>query len=649
MAFTGARVAAPGPRPGHGTRAHPEPKPTGGRLIYLGLAALGVVYGDIGTSPLYAMRETFRPEYGLAATPANVNGILSLIVWSLIVVVSIKYIVFIMRADNRGEGGILALLALLLQRTHRSKDSRVRGLLIMFGLFGAALLYGDGIITPAVSVLSAVEGLEIKAPGLARYVVRLTLMILFGLFLIQKLGTARVGTAFGPVMLLWFLTIGGLGLRELVNNPSVLTAFNPWHALHFFFEHDKVAFFVLGAVVLVVTGAEALYADMGHFGTRPIRLAWFAVALPCLLLNYFGQGALVLRSPAAKDNPFYLLAPSALLLPLVVLATLAAIIASQALISGAFSLTQQSVQLGYSPRVRIVHTSAREAGQIYIPEVNGALMVGCLLLVLYFQTSSAMAAAYGIAVTGTMVITTILFAVVARQRWGWSYLTVGLLTTLFMIVDLAFLAANVVKIRHGGWVPIVIAIFVFTLMSTWKRGRSLLGEKLSQGALPLNLFLEDVERRKPPRVPGTAVFMTSSAEGAPVVLLHHLKHNKVLHEQVVLMSVVAEEVPEVPADERVTLEPLGLGFWRVTAHYGFMESPDVGDILASAASAGLRARAQETSFYLGRERLIPTGRSGMMKWRKKIFALMSRNARSATEFFNIPPNRVVELGTQLEF
>jgi KUP system potassium uptake protein len=649
MAFTGARVAAPGPRPGHGTRAHPEPKPTGGRLIYLGLAALGVVYGDIGTSPLYAMRETFRPEYGLPATAANVNGILSLIVWSLIVVVSIKYIVFIMRADNRGEGGILALLALLLQRTHRSKDSRVRGLLIMFGLFGAALLYGDGIITPAVSVLSAVEGLEIKAPGLARYVVPLTLLILFGLFMIQRLGTARVGTAFGPVMLLWFLAIGGLGLRELVNNPSVLTAFNPWHALHFFFEHDKVAFFVLGAVVLAVTGAEALYADMGHFGKRPIRLAWFAVALPCLLLNYFGQGALVLRSPAAKDNPFYLLAPSALLLPLVALATLAAIIASQALISGAFSLTQQSVQLGYSPRVRIVHTSAREAGQIYIPEVNGALMIGCLLLVLYFQTSSAMAAAYGIAVTGTMVITTILFAVVARQRWGWSYLTVGVLTVLFLTVDLAFLAANVVKIRHGGWVPIAIAIVVFTLMSTWKRGRSLLGEKLSQGALPLNLFLEDVERRKPPRVPGTAVFMTSSAEGAPVVLLHHLKHNKVLHEQVVLMSVVAEEVPEVPADERVTLEPLGLGFWRVTAHYGFMESPDVGDILASAASAGLRARAQETSFYLGRERLIPTGRSGMMKWRKKIFALMSRNARSATEFFNIPPNRVVELGTQLEF
>ena len=649
MALTGARAAAPGPRPGHGTRSHPEAKPRGGRLVYLGLAALGVVYGDIGTSPLYALRETFRPEYGLAATPANVNGILSLIVWALIIVVSIKYIVFIMRADNRGEGGILALLALLLQRTHRSKDSRVRALLIMFGLFGAALLYGDGIITPAVSVLSAVEGVEIKAPGLARYVVPLTLLILFGLFMIQKLGTARVGAAFGPVMLLWFLTIGGLGLRELVNNPSVLTALNPWHALRFFFEHDKVGFFVLGAVVLAVTGAEALYADMGHFGKRPIRLAWFAVVLPCLLLNYFGQGALVLRSPAAKDNPFFLLAPSALLLPLVVLATLAAIIASQALISGAFSLTQQSVQLGYSPRVHIVHTSAREAGQIYIPEVNGALMVGCLLLVLYFQTSSAMAAAYGIAVTGTMVITTILFGVVARQRWGWSYLSVISLTTLFLIVDLAFLAANAVKIRHGGWVPIVIAIFVFTLMSTWKRGRSLLGEKLAQGALPLNLFLEDVERRKPTRVPGTAVFMTSSAEGVPVVLLHHLKHNKVLHEQVVLMSVVAEEVPEVPSDERVTLEPLGQGFWRVTAHYGFMESPDVGDILSSAASAGLRARPQETSFYLGRERLIPTGRSGMMKWRKKIFALMSRNARSATEFFNIPPNRVVELGTQLEF
>jgi KUP system potassium uptake protein len=371
----------------------------------------------------------------------------------------------------------------------------------------------------------------------------------------------------------------------------------------------------MGSVVLAVTGAEALYADMGHFGKRPIRLAWFAVVLPCLLLNYFGQGALVLRSPAAKDNPFYLLAPSALLLPLVVLATMAAIIASQALISGAFSLTQQSVQLGYSPRVHIVHTSAKEAGQIYIPEVNSALMVGCLLLVLFFKTSSAMAAAYGIAVTGTMVITTILFAVVARQRWGWTHLRVGLLTTLFLVVDLAFLGANVIKIEHGGWVPIAIAIAIFTLMSTWKRGRSLLAEKLSSGALPLNLFLEDVERRKPPRVPGTAVFMTSSAEGAPVVLLHHLKHNKVLHEQVVLMSVTAEEVPEVPADERVTLEPLGQGFWRVTAHYGFMESPDVGDILASAASAGLRARAQETSFYLGRERLIPTGRTGMMRWR----------------------------------
>jgi KUP system potassium uptake protein len=649
MAFTGVRAAAPGPRPGHGPRPHPEARPRGGRLAYLGLAALGVVYGDIGTSPLYALRETFKPEYGLAATPTNVNGILSLIVWALIVVVSVKYIVFIMRADNRGEGGILALLALLLQRTHRTQDSRVRALLIMFGLFGAALLYGDGIITPAVSVLSAVEGLEIKAPGLARYVVPLTLVILLALFMIQRFGTARVGSLFGPVMMVWFLSIGALGLRELVQNPSVLSALNPLHALQFMFEHGKGGFFVLGAVVLAVTGAEALYADMGHFGKRPIRLAWFAVVLPCLLLNYFGQGALVLRSPAAKDNPFYLLAPSALLLPLVVLATMAAIIASQALISGAFSLTQQSVQLGYSPRVHIVHTSAKEAGQIYIPEVNSALMVGCLLLVLFFKTSSAMAAAYGIAVTGTMVITTILFAVVARQRWGWTHLRVGLLTTLFLVVDLAFLGANVIKIEHGGWVPIAIAIAIFTLMSTWKRGRSLLAEKLSSGALPLNLFLEDVERRKPPRVPGTAVFMTSSAEGAPVVLLHHLKHNKVLHEQVVLMSVTAEEVPEVPADERVTLEPLGQGFWRVTAHYGFMESPDVGDILASAASAGLRARAQETSFYLGRERLIPTGRTGMMRWRKKIFALMSRNARSATEFFNIPPNRVVELGTQLEF
>ncbi len=646
-----APPAAPTPRSSGAQRVHVEAKPRGRRLALLGLTALGVVYGDIGTSPLYALRETFKPEYGLAVTEANVHGILSLIVWSLILVVSVKYIVFIMKADNRGEGGILALLALLLQRTHRTADSKTRAVLVALGLFGAALLYGDGIITPAVSVLSAVEGIEVATPAFAHWVVPLTLVILFGLFMFQRLGTGRVGGIFGPVMMLWFISIGGLGAREIVHNPAILSAINPWYALDFFFVHNLRAFFVLGAVVLAVTGAEALYADMGHFGKRPIRLAWFAIALPCLLLNYFGQGALVLRGGiAAAANPFYLLAPKPLLIPLVILATMAAIIASQALISGAFSLTQQSVQLGYSPRVQIIHTSRKEAGQVYIPEVNWALMVGCLLLVVAFRSSGALAAAYGIAVTGTMAITSILYAVVARSRWGWSRLAVGALTALFLLIDTAFLAANIIKIESGGWVPLAMAVLIFTLMSTWKRGRAQLGEMLQRGSLPLNLFLEDVERRKPPRVPGTAVFMTSSADGAPVVLLHHLKHNKMLHQQVVLMSVQSEEVPEISADERVTLEELGHGFFRVRARYGFMESPDVEEILAGAAEAGLRAKPQETSFYLGRERLIPrSDNGGMMKWRKKLFVLMSRNARSATEFFNIPPNRVVELGTQLEF
>ena len=629
---------------------HAVKRPRGKKLALLGLTALGVVYGDIGTSPLYALRECFKPEYGLTPTRSNVLGVLSLIVWSLLFVVSVKYIVFIMRADNRGEGGILALLALLLQRTHRTADSRIRTTLIMLGLFGAALLYGDGIITPAVSVLSAVEGIEVATPAFAHWVVPLTLVILFGLFMLQKLGTARVGVTFGPVMLVWFVSIAVLGAREVASYPGILSALWPGHAIGFFFEHNLRAFFELGAVVLAVTGAEALYADMGHFGKRPIRLAWFAVALPCLLLNYFGQGALVLRNPGAQgSHPFWGLVPQPLLIPMVVLATLAAIIASQALISGAFSLTQQSVQLGYSPRVQIIHTSRKEAGQVYIPEVNWALMVGCLVLVLAFRSSGALAAAYGIAVTGTMAITTILFAVVARSRFGWSRLSVAALTGVFLLVDLAFLLANVIKVEHGGWVPLVIALVIFTLMSTWKRGRALLGEMLQRGSLPLNLFLEDVERRRPPRVPGTAVFMTSSADGAPVVLLHHLKHNKVLHQQVLLMSVTAEEVPDVPQRDRVTLEELGHGFFRLRARYGFMESPDVEDILHCAAEAGLQAKPQETSFYLGRERLIPRNKGGMWKWRKKLFVLMSRNARSATEFFNIPPNRVVELGTQLEF
>ena len=626
-----------------------HPAPTGRRLGVLTLTALGVVYGDIGTSPLYALRECFREEYGIAPTPENVVGVLSLITWSLILVVSVKYIVFILRADNRGEGGILALLALLLQHRQRVEDRKRRLMLISLGLFGAALLYGDGVITPAISVLSAVEGLQVSTPALSHFVVPITVVILFALFMVQRFGTTRVGTAFGPLMLAWFVTIATLGERAVVQTPEVLAALNPLHGFGFFAAHGLAGFLTLGAVVLCVTGGEALYADMGHFGKRPIRIAWFVVVLPALLLNYFGQGALLLSNSAAASNPFYLLAPAAFQVPLLVIATSAAVVASQALISGAFSLTQQSVQLGYSPRMQIVHTSKHEAGQIFIPEVNKALMVGCLLLVLYFRNSSALSAAYGIAVTGTMAITSLLFAVVARSRWGWSRLHVSALVGGFLIIDLSFLLANVVKIEHGGWVPILMAIGVYVLMSTWKRGRMQLGAIQDAGALPLDLFLGGIERNPPVRVKGTAVFMTSSKEGVPVVLLHHLKHNKVLHETVVLLSVTTRGIPEVPPERSITLERLGHGFVRIVATFGFMQSPNIPEVLARAARQGVRIPPMETSYYLGRERLVLTGHARMHRWRKKLFALMSRNARSATEFFQIPSNRVVELGAQIEF
>ena len=624
-------------------------RPQGKRLALLTLTALGVVYGDIGTSPLYALRECFKAEYGILPTTASVLGVLSLILWSLILVVSVKYLVVILRADNRGEGGILALLALLLQQKRRADDKRRRLVLIALGLFGAALLYGDGVITPAISVLGAVEGLEVGAPGLARIVVPITLLILFALFMVQRYGTARVGTAFGPTMLIWFITIAVLGVRSIAANPEVLAAINPWYGVRFFIEHGMAGFLTLGAVVLCVTGGEALYADMGHFGKRPIRIAWFAVALPALLLNYYGQGALLLRDPAAASNPFYLLAPPSFQWPLRVIATAAAIVASQALISGAFSLTQQSIQLGYSPRMQIIHTSQHEAGQIYIPEVNKALMVGCLVLVVWFGNSSALSAAYGIAVTGTMAITSILFAVVAHQRWNWSLPRVITLTAAFLLIDLAFLVANIVKIEHGGWVPLVMALAVYTLMSTWKRGRTELGTIQAENALPLDTFLGSIERNPPVRVRGTAVFMTSTPEGVPVVLLHHLKHNKVLHETVVLLSVQTRGIPEVGPDHHLTFEPMGQGFFRVVANYGFMQSPNIPAVLAEAAARGVAIPPMDTSYFLGRERLVLTGRAKMSRWRKRLFALMSRNARSATEFFQIPPNRVVELGAQIEF
>ena len=631
-----------------------DTNPTGSRLAVLTLTALGVVYGDIGTSPLYALRECFKPEYGIAATQENVFGVLSLIVWSLTLVVSIKYIVYVMRADNHGEGGILAMLALILGRDTARKKRRA--VLIALGLIGAALLYGDGVITPAISVLGAIEGLQIVSAAFTEnLVVGLTILVLLGLFFVQRFGTARVGTAFGPIMLVWFFTIAALGLREVIAEPGIILAVNPMYAVRFFSIHGSAAFVLLGAVVLAVTGAEALYADMGHFGKKPIRLAWFWLVFPCLLMNYFGQGALMMRDPAAVANPFYLLAPRIMLYPLIALATMAAIIASQALISGAFSLTQQSVQLGYSPRVTIIHTSAREAGQIYIPEINNALMIACVIVVLGFRNSGSLGAAYGIAVTGTMSITTVLFAVVAAARWNWPKWKALALASSFLVMDLAFLGANAMKIAHGGWVPLAIAIGIFTLMTTWKRGRSILRERLTDITMPLPEFLRSISTSSIPRVPGTAVFMTGESGGAPVVLLHHLKHNKALHVQVILLSIQTSGVPEERNSDRLAIERLEHGFIRVVARYGFMESPDVKEVMELLRREGIRSRPLDTSYYLGRELLIPfakpwkKGGMSMNIWRKRLFVIMSKNARSAAEFFQLPPNRVVELGTQIEF
>lgn len=632
-----------------------EPNPTGKRLALLSLTALGVVYGDIGTSPLYAMKQCFRMEPGgppgaaVPPTPDNVFGVLSLIVWALTMVVTVKYIFFIMRADNDGEGGILALLALIQQRLHRENDSARLMVLGALGLFGAALLYGDGVITPAVSVLGAVEGIDVATPALRHLVVPLSVVVLFVLFLFQRGGTTKIGRVFGPVMLLWFGSIALFGALEIAKEPSILKAMNPWYAVQFFENHGWRGIFILGSVVLAVTGAEALYADMGHFGRLPIRLAWAVYVFPSLLLNYFGQGALLLRDPASSFNPFYRLIPGGLIYPMLILATTAAVIASQALISGAFSLTHQAMQLGYSPRLTVTHTSKLEAGQIFIPQVNRALMVGSIALVLFFRSSSALASAYGIAVTGTMVITTILFTQIARRHWGWNRAQALLFLAVFLTIDGAFLVANVIKIESGGWFPLAAALAVYVMMTTWNNGRRALHTLLREGSLPISLFLDDVKRRHPPRVPGTAVFMTSDESGAPVVLLHHLKHNKVLHDQVVLLSVLTADVPEVPVQERVNVEPLGEGFYRVIARYGFMQQPNVPSIFPQCAPLGVKLRPADTSYFLGREQLIPTGRSKMARWRKKLFVIMSRNAQSATQFFGLPPNRVVELGAQIEF
>jgi KUP system potassium uptake protein len=573
----------------------------------------------------------------------------------LIAVVSIKYIVFVMRADNRGEGGILALVALVLQRLNRDADRRTKIVITVIGLIGAALLYGDGVITPAISVLSATEGLAVVEPVLARFAIPLTVVIIFTLFFFQKKGTGKVGRIFGPITLVWFVTIAILGASEIAKEPRILRAVNPWYALSFFGLHGLHSFVVLGAVVLAVTGAEALYADMGHFGKRSIRLAWFSIVLPCLILNYFGQGGLILHDPSSAANPFYLLAPRSMLYPLIALATMAAIIASQAMISGAFSLTQQCVQLGYSPRVTIIHTSKSEAGQIYIPEVNAALMIGCLLVVLGFRSSTALGAAYGIAVTGTFLMTTGLMYTVARTWWGWTKTRALLLVGPFFIIDGAFFGANVLKIKDGGWVPLAIALMIFILMTTWQRGRMIVRGLLVDASIPLDVLLKDLgdenpdKRFKPARVPGTAVFLTSESKDAPLVLLHHLKHNKVLHEHVILLSIVSAQVPEVAAAERIEVTSFPHNFGRVKAKYGFMETPNVPEILKLAGERGITAKPSETTYYLGRENLLPTGSKPLARWRKRLFIFMQRNARPATEFFGIPPNRVVELGAQMEF
>jgi KUP system potassium uptake protein len=623
--------------------------PSGRALAGLALAALGVVYGDIGTSPLYALKECFSGPHGVTPTHDNVLGVLSLVFWSLNIVVSFKYLALVMRADNRGEGGILALLALV---RGGERTGRARRALITAALFGSALLYGDGIITPAISVLGAIEGLSVATPALEPYIVWIAVVIITALFAVQSRGTHRVGRMFGPLTALWFVCIAALGIRGILIEPAVLAAINPWYAVQFFVREGFAGLVILAAVVLVVTGGEALYADMGHFGRRPIRVAWFAGVLPALMLNYMGQGALLLAQPYAATNPFYSLVPSWALYPMVAVATGAAIVASQALISGSFSLTRQAVQLGYCPRVNIIHTSSTEMGQIYIPQVNNLLMVACIGLVLAFQNSSNLAATYGVAVTGTMTITTLLFAVVARRLWHWPLWRVGLIVGGLLAVDLAFFGANLLKVPDGGWFPLLAAALVYVLMSTWKRGRDRLSQISSENTLPIELFLTDIARRKPPRVPGVAIFLTSVEGGAPPVLLHHLKHNKVLHEKVVLMSVRTEEIPTVDDDERVHCKELGEGFYQVGARYGFMETPDVPAALrllgAPHTPRPVQFKPMEASFFLGRETIIPTGKGWMARWRKQLFTVMARNAQSAAAFFNLPPNRVVELGAQIQ-
>jgi KUP system potassium uptake protein len=608
------------------------------------MTALGVVYGDIGTSPLYAFRECFFGSHSVPPTHENVLGVLSLIIYSLLVVISIKYLALVMRADNQGEGGILALTALLPSRERGTRYAP----LVLLGLFGSALLYGDGMITPAITVLGAIEGLKVATPLFEPYVVPAAVAILIAVFAIQKHGTHAVGGLFGPIMVVWFLSIAASGLPWIVRQPAVLAAVDPRHAITFFGAHGLHGLAVLGAVFLVVTGGEALYADMGHFGKRPIRFAWFAFVLPSLLINYFGQGALLLLDPSGASQPFFRLAPGWALLPLVAVATAAAIIASQALISGAFSLTRQAIQLGYWPRMGIEHTSAREIGQVYVPQVNWALMIATIAIVAGFGSSAALAAAYGIAVTMTMVITVMLLHVVMTSRWGWPAPAAAAVTATFLAIDGAFFGANVLKIAHGGWLPLVIAGVLFTLMTTWKAGREALANRLKARGVPFEDFLAALNRTPLARVPGTAVFMTAHPGGTPPALVHNVQHNKVLHQHVIVLMVKTRPMPYVTRDEQVHVAPLGNGIFSVTVFYGFMQDPNVPDALRLAVEQGLDVDITDITYFLGRETILVAPRPGMSTWRQRLFVQMSKNSVTAVGFFKLPPDRVIELGVQVE-
>lgn len=630
--------------------SHPSPTVPGkSRLFILCLTALGIVYGDIGTSPLYAMRECFGGKAQLVH-PESVMGVLSLIVWTITVMITLHYVLLVSRADKNGEGGILALLCTAFpdRRNKGEWRSPVARLMIVLGLFGAALLYGDGMITPAISVVSAVEGLKVAAPELSHWVVPISVIIIIGVFSVQRFGTAKVGSAFGPITALWFLVLAVLGIAWIKDAPEVFKAFNPLLGIQFLFTHPAQAMTVLSGVFLTVTGGEALYADMGHFGRRPVMLSWMWVVKPALILNYLGQGALLLANPHAIENPLQLMTPEWGRVPLTILATIASIIASQALISGVFSLTMQAVQLGYLPRIRISHTSSSEHGQIYISRVNWLLMIGTILLVIGFQTSERLASAYGIALSPAMLITTILLFYAATRKWGWSAPKTIALISVQLILNTLFVYSNSLKFFHGGWVPVVIALAIFIIMVTWRAGRRILGEKLYEQALPLSQFLESIERgKKVHRVGGTAVFLSGASGLTPTSLLHNLKHNKVLHERMLFLTIVSELHPYIRPEERLKVEKLAEHVWRITGHYGFMEQPDVPALLRACADYDLHFDPMQTSYFLGRETIIPTNRS-LSHWRSKLFSIMSRNAQSAVAYYNIPPSRVVEFGIQIE-